>query len=105
MTATSLIFDYLQNIEKKEVDTILHIEDSIEMKPNSTDIASIYTLYEVTFKDEEPTYYIATATSSANIINKANEELLQGIFPDFFQEKFGTRGSESIPTTDSPPTA
>lgn len=105
MTGTTLIFDYIQNVENKEVDSIIHIEDSLELKPGSTDISSMYTLYEVTFKDQQVTYYIATVTSSANIINKAHDELLQELFPEFYKEKFGSEGHESGTTTDSSPTA
>lgn len=105
MTGTSLIFDYLENIENKKVDSVVHIEDSMEMSPNSSDVSVIYTLYEVTFKEEEyPTYYIATITSSANVLNKADEQLLKEIFPDFYAERYISGGDGSSDSKDSTPT-
>lgn len=89
---TSLIFDFIQNADTREVEEIIHVEDQIEMNPKTNNIEVYYTLYQVKFKDvEEVEYYISTTSSGANVINKAEDGFFKEVFPEFYSERFGDK--------------
>lgn len=82
---TTLVFDYIENIEGFTPKKVYHIEDFIETHPEDLDkITAIYSLFKAEVEGEEK-LYIQTATSSANIILPAAEGMLKEIFPDYAQ--------------------
>lgn len=84
---TQLIYDYIENIERRSIKRIIHIEDQIEPSPTNPDeTKALYSLYDVEFEDGTRQKFVNSVTQTANIILPGNEQLIMDLFPDYWKE-------------------
>lgn len=81
---TQLIYDYVENVTRREVDKIIHLEDYIEMSPvNQEKVDCIYQLYDVFYKGGDSQKYVNVMSNSANMVILADDVVLQDLFPSY----------------------
>lgn len=84
---TQLIYDYVENVTRREVEKIIHLEDYIEMSPvNQEKVDCIYQLYDVTYKGGDSQKYVNVMSNSANMVILADKLVLQDLFPSYLND-------------------
>jgi hypothetical protein len=84
---TELIYDYVENVTRRQVDKIIHLEDFIEMSPvNQEKVDCTYSLYEVFYKGGDSQKYVNIMSNSANMIIPADPLVLQDLFPSYLDD-------------------
>lgn len=82
-----LVEDYISNVEGREIDKIIHIEDLLDSIPGKEDqYDGYFGLFEVFFKDNTKDKYILSINNSAQMVFKANDAILSDLFPSHVQK-------------------
>lgn len=84
---TAIIYDHLENIEGFKPHRIRHIEDSLELIDGTKDVSSMHSLFDVFLDETNSQLYIQVTSTSANVVFKANDEMVSELFPEYYAEQ------------------